>query len=179
MRWLAGFALLIAAAAAFPQAAPETDFLHDRPNSKREYEIRPGIRVCALYGRKGWVSRMLLRPTPRPGEAWRDSIPAQTINDIVHGLIQAHPLHAVEVKEFWIESCRGQQLSSFEDLVRSHVQECSSHDIEVHLAILDFNRLERSRGMYLFDDSVVLLSDNQIAERAAILKAGPAEWCAR
>lgn len=180
MRWLAGFALLFAAAAALPQAAPETDLLHNRPNTKQEFEIRPGIRVCAEYGERGAVSRMSIRPTPRPGDAWRDSIPADTTDSIVREIVlsERHPMFVV--KEFWLASCQGEQISSLEDLTTVGIRDCSASHPEIHLAVLDFKPSTVGRdGSIALDDSSVMLTPSEIAERVAILTATPSTWCAR
>jgi len=175
MRALAGIALLLTAAAVFPQATRETDLLHGRPNSKVEFEIRPGVSVCAIYGRKGLVSRMAIRPRPRPGDAWRDAIPQVTIDSIVYEIIQPERRPMLTVKEWLLTSCRGEKLSSLKELTTVQTLDCSSDQVDVHLAILDF----RPPLVGQLDDSVEMLPASEIAARAAILTADPSTWCSR
>lgn len=180
MRPLTGVALLLAAAAAFAQGARETHLLHGRQNSVEKFEIQPGVSVCARYGAGGVVSHMAIRPAPRPGDAWRDSIPLDTMNRILTKIIWSEGRPKLAVKEVFYTACSDQRIASFEDLPTADVQPCLSHRYDVHLALLDFGPPKVGPdGTTTLEESVYKPPSLWNAAGVAVLKAAPSAWCAR
>ena len=179
MRVLTGvMLLLIAAAAVLPQSASQDDVLHGRPKSEQEFEIRPGIHVCAQYGKNGSVSRMFVRPMPRFADAWRDSIPMDTIKSIMRQVIQLEGRSRYSIQESFLAGCRGEEISSLQNLTSGvAAQHCTIDNFDVHLAVIDFRR--PPDDPHTLDSSVEIPSNDEIAEWAAVLTAQPSEWCAR
>lgn len=180
MRPLVGVALLLAAAAAFPQPARETHFLHGHKNSVEKFEIQPGVSVCARYGADGVVSHMAIRPVPRTGDAWRDSIPFDTINRILTKIMWSEGRPKLAVKEIFYTSCSNQRIASLEDLATADEQPCLSHRYGVHLALLDFGPPKVAPdGTTTMEQSVDRPPSLWNATDVAVLKAPPSAWCVR
>ncbi len=89
VRILAGFVLLLMAAATFGQESSKDDLLHGPANSHEEMEIRPGIILGVRYDAGGAASTMNIAPSWRPkGLRWREStIPRKTMDGILNQLL--------------------------------------------------------------------------------------------
>ncbi len=81
MRCLAGCVLLLTAAAAFPQTAPKTDYLHGKPDSRHEFTVRPGVDMDVIWGPDGRACRMDLAPLPST-----ETLSLETVDSIVDEL---------------------------------------------------------------------------------------------
>jgi hypothetical protein len=89
MRILAGFVLLLTAAATFGQERPKGDLLQGPANTNEELEIRPGIILRVRYDAGGAASTLNIAPSWRlKGVGWRDStIPRKTMDGILNQLL--------------------------------------------------------------------------------------------
>jgi hypothetical protein len=100
MRILAGFILLLTAAATFGQERPKDDLLHGPANTNEVLEIRPGIILSVRFDAGGAASTMNIAPSWRPrGLRWREStIPRETMDGILNQLLPPEtygkPIHA-------------------------------------------------------------------------------------
>ncbi len=77
------------ASAAFPQTTAKSDYLHGSASSTKEFEIRPGIGVKAVYGSDGMACTMTIAPYERTNEAKYPSgrIPLDTVNSVLDELL--------------------------------------------------------------------------------------------
>jgi hypothetical protein len=141
MRFLAGFLFLLAAGAAFPQAAPKDDPLQGPANTYQKYEIRPGITLGVQYDSDGGACYADI--TPIHGSIYPSwppyTIPLDTIDGILDEILPAN-IYGKRVGFLTSYMSCASMAHLRANGVTIKITECPRPRVEVEEVAIDFDR---------------------------------------